>query len=148
MRHWTKQEIIFDGTTVTPLPVIKKKRSIEEEENEATTIINKRHRNSVGDQSEYIPNFYQAMRNMLKNQISNIIINSDKKKKKNKPIDDLLKELKEKGINDIRFPEVLLQMYQNFLTVSLQFSSSIWMPIFQQETIYLGIILLKRTLMI
>jgi hypothetical protein len=71
MRHRTKQESKFDGTSVTPLPIIKKKRSLEEEENEATTVMNKRPCILEGDQSEYyIPNFFQAMCNLLKTQIS------------------------------------------------------------------------------
>jgi hypothetical protein len=72
MRHRIKQESKFDGTSVTPLPVIKKKRSLEEEEeNEATTVMNKRPLILEGNQSEYyIPNFFQSMRNLLKTRIS------------------------------------------------------------------------------
>jgi hypothetical protein len=68
MRHRTKQESKFDGTTVTPFPVIKKKRSLEEEEDEANTIIkNKRPRILEGDQSEYyIPNFFSSYAQFIK----------------------------------------------------------------------------------
>ena len=69
----TRQESAFDGTKVTPPPIIKKKRSLEEETEVTDT--NKRPRISAGDPSEYITNFYQALRNVLNSQISSVINN-------------------------------------------------------------------------